>query len=114
MVLCGKGRGIGLFPAAEGVRRHEEAGFRIREGNGLADKFPRISCPGEEQGAVEGEGPPCVHIDETDHLHLHGQQDAAAQEVEYPFIEHVPPDAVLWVGGIMLVLEAHSFPVVSG
>lgn len=53
-------------------------------------------------------------MDKPDHFNSYGQQNAAAQEMEGPFIQHMPPDTVLRVSGIMEMLEADSFHVVPG
>ena len=53
-------------------------------------------------------------MDKADHFHLYGQQNAAAKEMESPYIQHVPPDAVLRMRGIMEMLEADSFLLIPG
>jgi hypothetical protein len=53
-------------------------------------------------------------MDKADHFHLHGQQNAATKEMESPFIQHVPPDPVLRMRGIMEILEADSFLLIPG
>lgn len=114
MVLCLKERRVGAFPAVEGAGGYEETGFRRRGGNGSEDEFPHIARARKEQRTVESECPPGIHIDKADHFYLYGQQNAAAQEMEDPLIQHMSPDTVLRVSGIMEVLEADSFHVVPG
>ena len=114
MVLCLKEQGAGVLPTAEGASGYEETGLGSRGGNGIADEFPRIACARKEQRAVESECAAGIHIDKADHFHYYGQQNAAAKEVESPFIQHVPPDAVLRMSGIMEILEADSFLLIPG
>ena len=109
MVLCRKERSEGAFPAAQGASGYEETGFRGRGGNGSADEFPYVACTGEEQGTVESECPAGIHMDKADHFHLYGQQNAAAKEMEDPFIQHISPDTVIRVSRVMEMLEADSF-----
>jgi hypothetical protein len=99
---------------AESTGGNEETGFRGRGGNGSADEFPCVACAGEKQGTVERECPVGIHMDKADHFHLHGQQNAAAKKMESPFIQHVPPDPVLRMRGIMEILEADSFLLIPG
>ena len=114
MVLCRKERSEGAFPNTDRACGYEETGFGRRGGNGSADEFPCIACAGEKQGTVESECPSGIHMDKADHFHLYGQQNAAAEEMESPLIQHVPPDAVLRMRGIMEILEADSFRLIPG
>lgn len=114
MVLCRKEGSVGAFPTAEGAGGYEETGFRRRRGNGSADEFPCIACAGEKQRTVESECPAGVHIDKTYQLNSYGQQNAAAKEMESPFIQHMSPDPVLRVSGILEMLETDSFYVIPG
>ena len=114
MVFCLKERKVGAFPAAEGAGGYVETRFRRRGEDGSADEFPNIARARKEHRTVESECPPGIHIDKADHFHLYGQQNAVAQEMEAPFIQHMSPDTVLRVSGIMDMLEADSFRVIPG
>ena len=114
MVLCRKERSEGAFPVAQGAGGYEETGFRGRGGNGSADEFPYVACAGEKQGTVESECPAGIHMDKSDHFHFYGQQNAAVQEMEDTFIQHMYPDTVLRVGRVMEMLEADSFLLIPG
>ena len=69
---------------------------------------------GDEHSPMEGESFGSAGKDETDDFYYKGTQAALPQEMESALVEHVPPDAALWMGSVMGMLERYSLTVIEG
>lgn len=53
-------------------------------------------------------------MDKAQHFDFYSKQSASAQEIEDTFIQHVSPDTILRMRGIVEILKAQSFLVIPG